>query len=148
MSISITRTTFLQTSRVWPTWLPEALVEMQRQALIAQLPQTVPRVSRQPPSFQFSACLQSLFLLQDSILGVANPLHFQHARNFSQQSVARRRALSLQQTSTLAPGTGSLNNRLEHTASRPRRALSAPQPLDNAKTQRYTAMKSRILSVL
>jgi len=140
MAFPIARSTLLSTSRVWPTWLPEALVETHRQSLISQLQP----VTRQLPSFQFSACLQSLFSLQDSILGISNPTNFQ-ARAFSQQTVARRRVSSLQ---TASPSNCSSHNRLEHTAARQTRVLSAPHTLHKARFERYNVMKSRILSVL
>ena len=139
---SISRSSFLLKSRVWPTWVPDAIAETEQQAFISQSQHIAPRQS----SFHFSACLQTIFSIQDTILGIQNPLQLQQARAYSQHSVARRRALSL--LSAGASATGSSHIRLEHTAARPRRSMTAPVNLQTAKAEKYAAMKSRILSVL
>ncbi|KAH8594609.1 hypothetical protein B0O99DRAFT_672654 [Bisporella sp. PMI_857] len=134
MAASVTRATFLRSSRVWPTWLPDAIAETERQAFQSQLV----RQSHQS-SFHFSACLQTIFSIQDSILGVQNPLHLQQARAFSQQSITRRRALSL--LSGPAPA-GSSQARYEHTSTRPMRASSAPPSIQKAKAEKYYPSKT------
>jgi len=138
---SITRSHFLRSSRIWPAWVPEALVETERQSFVSQ----AQPAAHQNPSFHFSACLQTIFSFQDSILGVHNPGHFQHARAFSQQSVARRQTISLLPEPAVAIAT---TVRLEHTAPRPVRANTAPPTMQRARNDKYEAMRSRILSVL
>jgi len=138
---SIPRSSFLLKTRVWPTWVPEAIAETERHTFLSQLQSTAPRQY----SFHFSACLQTVFSIQDSILGIQNPLQLQQARAYSQNSVARRRALSLLTAGTVANGSQTRN---EHTSALPRRAMTAPVDIKCAKAEKYEAMKSRILSVL
>ena len=139
---SISRSSFLLKTRVWPTWVPDAIAETQRRAFISQLQPVAHRQS----SFHFSACLQTIFSIQDSILGIQNPLQLQQARAYSQHSVARRRALSLLPASPIA--TGSSPGCLEHVSARPRRSMTAPGDSQSARAEKFETMKSRILSVL
>jgi hypothetical protein len=155
---SITRPTHLLTSRVWPQWLPTLLakaeIETERRALISSLPTISTTLTMQTmqakPSFHFSACLSSLFSLQDAILGVQNPLnqgvygYGQQARAFSQHQ--RGRAMTTPNQVMVR------ESNMELKRGRERRALTLPSAFpsekEQAKLERFKAMESRILNVL
>jgi hypothetical protein len=140
----------LLTTHIYPAWLPKALDFVERRTFIPN-----PQPKHQLPSFQFSACLQSLFSLQDSILGVENPLGFLQARAFSQsrrhRSITPSRAVVCGRSRSLTVG-GQMGG--EHTSKRPGEALSAGRiqfsvrMKERERLDRYRAMESRILSVL